>query len=177
MVQVGLGLRSPSVVLFELCTDFYGCHSIMPQVRWFKTTDISSLTFLETRSLKSRCSLAMISLKALEKGLFFLLPFPVSWQSLMFQSLPPSSCGILPVSVSLFFFLQFSSVQLLSHVWLFVTPWTAAHQASLSITNSQSLLKLMSIESVMLSTISSSIIPFFSHIQSFFPHLFLLVGG
>ena len=44
---------------------------------------------------------------------------------------------------------QFSSVQLLSHVWLFATPWTAPHQASLSITNSQSLLKLMSIESVM----------------------------
>ena len=44
---------------------------------------------------------------------------------------------------------QFSSVQLLSRVWLFVTPWTAAHQASLSIANSQSLLKLMSIESVM----------------------------
>ena len=43
----------------------------------------------------------------------------------------------------------FSSVQSLSHVWLFVTPWTAACQASLSITNSQSLLKLMSIESVM----------------------------
>jgi len=37
----------------------------------------------------------------------------------------------------------------LSHVWLFVTPWTAAHQASLSITNSQSLLKLLSIKSVM----------------------------
>ena len=47
-------------------------------------------------------------------------------------------------------FLQaFSSVQLLSHVQLFVTPWTAACQASLSITNSWSLLKLMSIESVM----------------------------
>ena len=44
---------------------------------------------------------------------------------------------------------QFISVQLLSRVWLFVTPWTAAHQASLSITNSQSLLKLMPIESVM----------------------------
>ena len=44
---------------------------------------------------------------------------------------------------------QFSSVQPLSHVWLFVTPWTAAHQASLSITDSQSLLRLMSIESVM----------------------------
>ena len=43
------------------------------------------------------------------------------------------------------------SVQSLSCVRLFVTPWTAAHQASLSITNSQSSLRLMSIESVMLS--------------------------
>ena len=41
------------------------------------------------------------------------------------------------------------SVQLLSYVQFFVTPWTAAHQAFLSITNAQSLLKLMSIESVM----------------------------
>ena len=44
---------------------------------------------------------------------------------------------------------QFSSVQSLSHVRLFVIPWTAARQASLSITNSRSLPKLMSIESVM----------------------------
>jgi len=45
--------------------------------------------------------------------------------------------------------IQFSSsVQSLSHVRLFVTPWTAACQASLSITNSQSLLKLVSIELV-----------------------------
>ena len=44
---------------------------------------------------------------------------------------------------------QFNSVQSLSRVQLSGTPWTAAHQASLSITNSQSLLKLMSIESVM----------------------------
>ena len=43
-----------------------------------------------------------------------------------------------------------SSVQLLSHVLLFATPWIAAHQASLSITNSRSSLKLMSIESVIL---------------------------
>ena len=42
-----------------------------------------------------------------------------------------------------------SSVQSLSHVQLLVTPWTTAHQASLSITNSQSLPKLMSIESAM----------------------------
>ena len=45
--------------------------------------------------------------------------------------------------------LQFSSGQFLSHPQLFVTPWTAARQASLSITNSWSLLKLMSVESVM----------------------------
>ena len=44
---------------------------------------------------------------------------------------------------------QFSSVQSLSHVWLFVTPGIAARQASLSITNSGSLLKLVSIELVM----------------------------
>ena len=52
---------------------------------------------------------------------------------------------------------QFSSVQSLSHVRLFATPWTAACQASLSITNFQSSLKLMSIESVMP---SSHLIPF-----------------
>ena len=44
---------------------------------------------------------------------------------------------------------QFSSVNSLSHVWLFAIPWTAAYQASLSIIKSQSLLKLMSIELVM----------------------------
>ena len=44
---------------------------------------------------------------------------------------------------------KISSVQLLSRVQLFVTTWTAAHQASLSITSSQSLLKLMSIKLVM----------------------------
>ena len=43
----------------------------------------------------------------------------------------------------------FSSVQLLSHVWIIATPRTAAHQASLSYTNSRNLLKLMSIELVM----------------------------
>ena len=45
--------------------------------------------------------------------------------------------------------IQFSSVQSISHVELFVTPWIAAHKASRSITNSRSSLKLMSIESVM----------------------------
>ena len=47
--------------------------------------------------------------------------------------------------------LSVCSVQSLSHVWLFATPWTAACQASMSVTNSQSLLKLMPIVSVMTS--------------------------
>ena len=55
-------------------------------------------------------------------------------------------CYLWLVSLKKLFSLsQFSLVQSLSNVRLFVTPWTAAHQASLSITNSQSLLKLMSI--------------------------------
>ena len=54
-----------------------------------------------------------------------------------------------PVSWPRCFLAHFSSVQSLSRVQLFVTPWTAACQGSLSITNSRSLLKLMSIESVM----------------------------
>ena len=57
-----------------------------------------------------------------------------------FSFLPTSFLSCVP---------QFSSVQLLSHVQLFATPWTAACQASLSITNSRSLLKLMFMESVM----------------------------
>ena len=55
------------------------------------------------------------------------------------------------------------SVQSLSHVWFFVTPWTAARQASLSITSSRSLLTLMFIESIMLSN------------QLFLCHLLLLL--
>ena len=50
---------------------------------------------------------------------------------------------------ALFSCYQFSSVQSFSHIWLFVTPWTAAREASFSITNSWSPPKLMSIESVM----------------------------
>ncbi|XDA89118.1 hypothetical protein R6Z07F_018749 [Ovis aries] len=61
------------------------------------------------------------------------------------------------------------SVQSLSHVRLFVTPWTAAHPASLSITNSWSLLKLMSIKSVMPSNLSSSVFLLFSSCLQSFP--------
>ena len=82
-----------------------------------------------------------------------------------------------------FFIQSFSSIQSLSHVQLFVTPWTAACKASLSITNSQSLLKLMSVELVMpYTTISSSVVPFSSCPQTFlasgsFPVSWLFASG
>ena len=60
-----------------------------------------------------------------------------------------------------------SSVQSLCHAQLFVTPWTAARQTSLSIINSQRLLKLMFIESVMPFNLSSSVVPLSSCLQSF----------
>ena len=64
--------------------------------------------------------------------------------------IPTNSVGGFPFLHSLSsIYCLFSSVQSLSHVRIFVTPWTAARQASLSITNSWSLVKLMSIESVM----------------------------
>ena len=61
---------------------------------------------------------------------------------------------------------QFRSVQSLSRVWLFVIPWTVACQASLSITNSWNLLKLVSLESVMPSN-HLILCPFSSLLQSF----------
>ena len=79
--------------------------------------------------------------------------------------------------------IKFSSVQSLSHAWLFAAPWTAAHQASQSITNSRSLLKLMSIESVMPSNHLILCSSFSSCLQSFpasgsFPmSRFFLSGG
>ena len=64
--------------------------------------------------------------------------FPVLWPLLSFPNCRHNECSTLT-----------ASVQLLSYIQLFVTPWTAARQASLSITNSQSLLKLIPIKSVM----------------------------
>ena len=61
----------------------------------------------------------------------------------------------------------FSSVQSLNHVRPFATPWTAVRQASLSITNSRSLLKFMSIESVILSNNLILCCPLLLHLQSF----------
>ena len=68
--------------------------------------------------------------------MFIIISF---WNKLCINTLPCSVCVLS----------SFSSVQSLSGVWLFMTPWTAVCQASLSITNSWSLFKLISIESVM----------------------------
>ena len=58
------------------------------------------------------------------------------------------NCSLIDKWIKKIYIFYISSVQSLSHVWLSATPWTAARQASLSITNSCSLLKLMSIETV-----------------------------
>ena len=70
-------------------------------------------------------------------------------------------------AIHFFKVLFFSSLKLLNHIQLLATPWTAAHQASLSITNSRSLLKLKPIESVMPSNHLILYCPFSSCPQSF----------
>ena len=85
----------------------------------------------------------------------------------LFQDTFTRHCFSLFQSILWFTFsFQFISVQSLSHVWIFATPWIAACHASLSITNSWSLLKLMSVAMRCHPTISSSVIPF-SCLQSF----------
>ena len=69
-------------------------------------------------------------------------------------------------SICMYIHINISSGQSLSRVRLFVTPWIIARQPSLSITNSRSLLKLTSIESVSHPAISSSVVPFSSCPQS-----------
>ena len=70
------------------------------------------------------------------------------WRTVKFSLRKKKSYHVIQQSHS-WAYIQFSSVQALSHVRLFVTPWTSARQASLSITNSQSPPKPMSIELVM----------------------------
>ena len=102
-------------------------------------------------------------------------PFCLSFSCGWFWSLPfvqisrtstHSSSGSLSIRSK-----QFNSVQLLSPVWLFATPWTAAHQASLSVTNSWSLLKL--IPWIYLSLLLYSHMDFdLGHTCSGFPYFF-----
>ena len=87
-----------------------------------------------------------------------------------------------PVSTSKQPYVGLVAVQSVSHVQLFATPWTAAHQASLSFTISYSLLRLMSIKSAMPSSHLISVVPFSSCLQSFpasgsFPRSLLFTSG
>ena len=109
------------------------------------------------RQLLHECSLKHIGIKPLSvykehgshlklyNGRGMHLPLPLALEQEDLGSSPYCK-GLLIYVPGL---IQFSSVQLLSHVWLFAALWTAARQASLSITNFWSSLKLMSIESVM----------------------------
>ena len=74
---------------------------------------------------------------------------PISLKDTNFPNYVLYHCTFVVCHLSSFYHVQFSSVQPLSHVWCFATPWTAARQASLPITNFWSLLKLLSTESVM----------------------------
>ena len=76
------------------------------------------------------------------------LTFPIWWG--VFTSVK-QMCAILEVCIKCYYLSTFSSLQLLSHVQFFATPWTTACQSSLSTTNSRSLLKITSIKSVTLS--------------------------
>ena len=88
----------------------------------------------------------------------------------MFYSFQYSGLSLLLI------YLFFSSVQLLSRVQLYATPWTAAHKASLFLTSSWSLPKLMSIEPWWHPTISSSVVPFSCHLQCFPASVFFPVS-
>ena len=92
--------------------------------------------------------LLLPGIRVFSNELSFCIRWPKYW-SFSFSISPSNEyLGLISLRIDLFS-VQFGSVQLLSCVRLFVTPWTEAHQASLSIINSRSLLKLMSIELVM----------------------------
>ena len=109
---------------------------------WFRTWNRGSLACFISCSLCLACYVAIEATwyKFIDDNRIFSFFFFLKWT----LNLKYFFSGFYPFSIP-----QFSSVQSLSCVLLFVTPWIAAHQASLSITNSQSSLKLMSIESVM----------------------------
>ena len=102
-----------------------------------KGQDLFYLGFLYMLSL---CVFFFFELQSLSPVLIFKMPI---WHSIWISN------RHLNMHVQKFSSVQFSSCQLLSHVRLFVTSWIAACQASLSITNSRSLIKLTSIESAM----------------------------
>ena len=113
----------------------------------------------ERRTTTSLSSALFSTLKGLD---FFLIFCPI-FHLKRIRLLPASQEGGQSLESISWLWHSLSSVQSLSPVWLFVTPWTAWRQASLPFTKSQNLLKLMSTEP----TISSYVVPFSSHLQCF----------
>ena len=101
---------------------------------WYAVPTITQVLFLDTPIKTASCTLSVLSNRILRRHLF-------KGRNLIQLIIITASSKI--------FWNVFVVVQLLSCVQLFVTPWTAARQASLSFTTSWSLLKLMFIESVM----------------------------
>ena len=110
-------------------------------------------------SLELESGASVLSCYEIVKLILFLLPFNLGNLSFVQFS-----------RVGAFFFSLVVGVQSLSHVQLFVTPWTAAHQTSLPFTISWSLLKLMSIELMMLSSHLIPCCPLL--LPSIFPSIF-----
>ena len=120
------------------CT-FWSGRDGFPVPRFYVYIHYLSRFYVYTSNIFFHCLPLLQSLDLDILSELVLLPFYINSS---FSALCTFSSFLLPSP-------QFSSVQSLSHVQLFATPWTTAHQASLSITNSWSSLKLTSIELVM----------------------------
>ena len=152
---------------------FYSFLKIFIWLHWVLVEDSGSSISISVCGMRD---LLVASCKIFSWGIWDPIPWPglsTGPPALRSQNLTHRTTK--EIQILLILELMFSSVQLLSRVQLFATPWIAACQVSLSITNSRSLLKLLSIESVMppnhlifwcYPAISFSVVPFSSCPQS-----------
>ena len=145
IIKSGFVIFFPNAVIENLCLGPQ-CHSCPENWVWFRCRcyyfSKEKLTWRESQSACSSLNSSLIKINKEEM---------VSCKTEHHNGMWNMWSRLSGLSWELFTFTwpQFSSVQSLSHVWLFATPWIAARQASLSITNSRSSLRLTSIESVM----------------------------
>ena len=145
-------------VYLSLCFQNCNCHYLKSdilecEVKWASTNKASGGDGIPVELFQILKDDAVKVLYSICQQIWKTQQWPQDWKRSIFISMPKKVH-------------QFSSLQSLSRVRLFATPWIAARHASLSITNSQSLPKLMSIESVVPSSYSSSVVPFSSCPQS-----------
>ena len=112
---------------------------------------MTTLIKLFSFSLMQNISSRMNNISTVSEFIIFCFPGPWIFQFLQAGFFIAIYLTALMGNGLIFIVTSFSSVQSLGRIQFFETPWTAAHQASLSITNSQSILKLMSIELVIAS--------------------------